>query len=70
MCQVLVVACEISSLTMDRTQAPCIGNPEAQPLDHQGSPTFTYFIKHTSVDNFGGILTSDLVLSLGALPNS
>ena len=23
---------------MDRTQAPCSGTPESQPLDHQGTP--------------------------------
>ena len=27
-----------SSLTRDQSQAPCIGGPESQPLDHQGSP--------------------------------
>ena len=27
-----------SSLTRDRTQAPCTGSTESQPLDHQGSP--------------------------------
>ena len=29
---------ECSSLTRDRTQAPCIWSAESQPLDHQGSP--------------------------------
>ena len=28
-----------SSLTRDRTWAPCIGSPEFQPLDYQGSPS-------------------------------
>ena len=28
-----------SFLTRDPTQAPCIGNMESQPLDHQGSPS-------------------------------
>lgn len=27
-----------SSLIKDRTQAPCIGNTESQPVDRQGSP--------------------------------
>ena len=27
-----------SSLTRDRTQDPCVGSVESQPLDHQGSP--------------------------------
>ena len=27
-----------SSLTRDKTQAPCIGSTESQPLDHQQSP--------------------------------
>ena len=27
-----------SSLTRDQTHAPCIGNLESQPLDHQGGP--------------------------------
>ena len=27
-----------SSLTGDRTQTPCIGRAESQPLDHQGCP--------------------------------
>ena len=29
-----------SSLTRDRTQAPCIGSTESYPLHHQGSPLF------------------------------
>ena len=29
---------ESSSLTRDQTQAPCIGNTQSYPLDHQGSP--------------------------------
>ena len=29
---------DLSSLTRDQTQAPCIGSVESQPLDHQGSP--------------------------------
>ena len=34
-----------SSLTMDWTQAPCIGIVRRpQPLDHQGSPSLYYFI--------------------------
>ena len=36
-CNLLVSACVHSSLTRDRTQAPCIGRAEYQPLDHQGS---------------------------------
>ena len=28
-----------NSLTRNRTQAPCIGTAESQPLDHQGSPS-------------------------------
>ena len=35
---------ESSSLTRDRTQAPCIGSTESCPLDHQGSPS-QYFLK-------------------------
>ena len=53
LCQVLVAACRIfscgmrtpscgmhagsSSLTRDRTQAPCTGSMDSYPLDHQGS---------------------------------
>ena len=33
-----------SSLTRDRTQAPCIGSMESYPLCHQGSPP-SYFFK-------------------------
>ena len=32
-----------SSLTRDRTWAPCIGSLELQPLDHQGGPRFQDF---------------------------
>ena len=32
-----------SSLTRDRTLAPCIGSADAYPLDHQGSPPQEYF---------------------------
>ena len=32
-----------SSQTRDQTQAPCVGSPESQPLDHQGSPQFDFF---------------------------
>ena len=32
-----------SSLTRNRTQAPCIGSMESYPLDHQGSPEINYF---------------------------
>ena len=28
----------LSSPTQDRTQAPCIGSTESEPLDHQGGP--------------------------------
>ena len=31
-----------SSLTRDRTRAPCIGSTESYPLDHQGSPSFCF----------------------------
>ena len=31
-----------NSLTRDQTQAPCIGNEESLPLDHQGSPLLSY----------------------------
>ena len=31
-----------SSLTRDRTQAPCIGRAESYPLDHHGSPSVTH----------------------------
>ena len=31
-----------SSLTRDGTQAPCIGNTESWPLDHQGSPNSAF----------------------------
>ena len=30
---------DLSSPTRDRTQAPCIGGSESQPLDRQGSPS-------------------------------
>ena len=29
---------DLSSLTRDRTQAPCSGSVESYPLDHKGSP--------------------------------
>ena len=32
-----------SSLTRDRTQAPCIGSMESYPLCHQGSPLWMKF---------------------------
>ena len=36
-----------SSLTRDRTQAPCIGSVESYPLDHQGSPgPLSFSLKH------------------------
>ena len=34
---------ESSSLTKYRTQAPCIGSVESQPLDHQGSSRWKIF---------------------------
>ena len=37
---ILAVTCGMwdpSSLTGDRTRAPCIGSAESQPLDHKGS---------------------------------
>ena len=36
----------VSSLTRDQTQAPCIGNLEFYPLDHQGSPLAPYLKKY------------------------
>ena len=33
-----------SSLTRDRTRAPCIGSTESQPLDHQRSPSREIFL--------------------------
>ena len=51
--QVLVVAGRLlscgmhvgsSSLTSNRTQAPCIGSAESYPLRHQGSPLIPYFL--------------------------
>ena len=40
-----------SSLTRDRTRAPCIGSTESYPLCHQGSPAFYdfYYIAYLSV---------------------
>ena len=32
-----------SSLTRDRTQAPCIGSAKSYPLDHQRSPSNSFF---------------------------
>ena len=41
-CRVWDLSCGMcvrsSSLTRDRTRAPCIGSVESYPLDHQGSP--------------------------------
>ena len=34
-----------SSLTRDRTWAPCIGSTESYPLDHQGSPSAHFLIR-------------------------
>ena len=34
-----------SSLTRDRTWAPCIGSVESYPLDHQGSPCCSFLSK-------------------------
>ena len=31
-----------SSLTRDRTRAPCVGSVESDPLDHQGGPQPTF----------------------------
>ena len=33
-----------SSLTRDRTHAPCTGSAEPQPLDHQASPNILLFL--------------------------
>ena len=33
----------LSSLTKDRTQAPCVGSMEFQPVGHQGSPSSVTF---------------------------
>ena len=30
---------DLSSLTRDRTRAPCTGGTESEPLDHQGGPS-------------------------------
>ena len=35
----------LSSLTRERTCAPCLGNVEYQPLDSQGSPLPPFFLK-------------------------
>ena len=37
-----------SSLTRERTRAPCIGSMEPYPLDHQGSPFLALFEWRTS----------------------
>ena len=34
-----------SSLTRDRTQAPCIGSTESYPLDQQGSPPHVFYMR-------------------------
>ena len=33
-----------SSLTKDGAPVPCIGRAESQPLNHKGSPKFTYLL--------------------------
>ena len=40
----LVVACGIQLPNRTRTQVPCIGSMESQPLDHQGSPPSSFLI--------------------------
>ena len=42
-----------SSLTRDRTRAPCIGSAESYPLYHQGSPPKMHFRKLLSQGFFG-----------------
>ena len=44
-----------SSLTRDRTWAPCIGSSESQPLRHQGSPWNPYSF---CVSGYGLLLSS------------
>ena len=41
---------DLSSLTRDQTQAPCIGNTESLPLHYQGSPAF--LLKIILIDYF------------------
>ena len=37
---------DLSSLTRDRTRAPCSGSVESQPLDLQGSPSsFNFYLE-------------------------
>ena len=33
---------DLSALTRDGTQVPCIGNAKSQPLGHQGSPLLCF----------------------------
>ena len=44
-----------SSLTRDRTWAPCTGSSESQPLDHQGSPISITFCV-ISLEMFSSLL--------------
>ena len=46
-----------SSLTRDRSRAPCIGSAESYPLDHQGSP-FLQFLKHAYTYMSSGVSES------------
>ena len=48
---------DLSSLTREQTQAPCIGSVESQPLDHQASP---YFHNLNENGNCSSILSAPL----------
>ena len=48
---------ESSTLTRDRTLAPCTENLESEPLDHQGSPCSHF--THEESDSFGDFVTKD-----------
>ena len=55
---------DFSSLTRDRTRAPCSGSTDSQPQDHQGIPSSpfprVYFRGNPNSDNIPGLNAKDM----------
>ena len=60
-----------SSLTRDQTQAPCIGNRESQPLDHQEVPVFPSLHRNEHACSDASAVTDTVALwTVCSLPGS